>query len=147
MHFWLDHYSSFTERQSRGEALQETEKAAGWLEWGPNRKALEDKYGPITHNKIGAILKTQNGNQKLRHIPDLKRTGVNSPVRYTERLILPRLAVARDDVLHAVAAAGHENWGGAVMDHSDAFKQLRVDEAERRFLGGQALNGWFVYCR
>ena len=71
---------------------------------------------------------------------------MNSQVRFTGRLILPKLADARDDVLHAIAAAGHEDWGCAVLDHSDAFKKLRVDEAERRFLGGQALNGWFVYC-
>ena len=33
-----------------------------------------------------------------------------------------------------------------VLDHVDAFKQLRVQKAERQFLGGSAVNGWFVYC-
>ena len=71
---------------------------------------------------------------------------MNSQVKFTERLILPRLADARDDVLHGIAMAGHDEWECAVLDFSDAFKQLRVDESERRFLGGRALGGWFVYC-
>ena len=144
--FWLDNYSTFTEHQAGAEQILEKVKAAGWLEWSPRRKTLEDKYGPITQKRTGVIAKTKKGVQKLRLIHDLKRSGVNSQVRFTERLILPRLADARDDVLHAIAAAGHEDWECAVLDHADAFKQLRVDEAERRYLGGRALNGWFVYC-
>ena len=135
----------FKEHQSGAEAILEKEQAAGWLEWSPNRSALEDKYGPITQNRIGVIAKMKNGSQKLRIIHDLKRSGVNSQVMFTERLVLPRLADARDYALNAIAAAGHENWECAVLDYADAFKQLPVDEAERRFLGGQALNGWFVY--
>ena len=57
---------------------------------------------------------------------------MNSQVRLSERIILPRLADARDDGRHAIAAAGHEDWECAVLNHTDAFKQLRVDEAERR---------------
>ena len=48
-------------------------------------------------------------------------------------------------MLHAIAARGHENGECAVFDYADAFKQLQVTEAERRYLGGQALGGWFVY--
>ena len=54
-------------------------------------------------------------------------------MKFQERLILPRWP-------------GHENWECVVLDHADAFKQLRVDEGERSHLGGRALNGWFVYA-
>ena len=57
------------------------------------------------------IAKTRKGVQKLRFIHDLERSGVNSQVKFTERLILPRPAGARDDVLRAITAAGHEDWG------------------------------------
>ena len=43
LHFWLENYSSFQDHQSGAEAILEKEKAAGWLEWSPNRSALEEK--------------------------------------------------------------------------------------------------------
>ena len=146
LNFWLENYATFSEHQEGAEEILERERAAGWLEWSRSRKVLEDRYGPITQNRIGAIAKLKGGKQKLRLIHDLRRSGVNSQVKFTERLILPRLADARDDVLHGIAMAGHDEWECAVLDFADAFKQLRVDEAERRFLGGRALGGWFVYC-
>ena len=33
-----------------------------------------------------------------------------------------------------------------VLDFKDAFKHLRTDATERRYLSGQALGGYFVYC-
>ena len=144
--FWLDNYSSFAEHQGGAEEILRKERAKGWLEWSSSRKALEAKYGPITQNRIGVIAKSKKGKLKLRLIHDLRRSGVNSRVKFTERLILPRLADARDDILHAISQAGHDGWECAVLDHADAFKQLRVNDAERRYLGGSALNGWFVYC-
>ena len=67
-HFLLDNDSSFKVHPSGADAILEKEKAAGWLEWSPNRRALEDKYGPITQNRIEVTVKTKNGNQKLRLI-------------------------------------------------------------------------------
>ena len=43
-------------------------ESRGGLEWSPNHKALEDKYGPITQNRIGVTAKTKMGNQGLRLI-------------------------------------------------------------------------------
>ena len=31
------------------------------------------------------------------------------------------------------------------MDYADAFKQLKVSKRERKFLGGKACEGYFVY--
>ena len=121
LNFWLDNYATFTEHQAGAEEILEKERAAGWLEWSPTRMALEDKYGPITQSRIGVIAKTRQGVQKLRLIHGVKRSGVNTQVKSTERLILPKLADARDDVLHAITAARHEDWECAMLDHADAF--------------------------
>ena len=142
---WLNNSASFQEHRTGAEEILAKELASGWLEWSPTKGPLEKKYGQITQNRIGVFSKYKDNKQKLRLIHDLKRSGVNSKVQFSERLVLPRLADARDDVLHAIAEAGHENWECAVLDHADAFKQLRVEEKERCFLGGQALNGCFVY--
>ena len=73
-------------------------------------------------NRIGVKAKMKNGKEKLRLIHDLKRSGVNSRVDFKERLILPRLADARDDILDAIDEGGVENWECAALDFADAFK-------------------------
>ena len=146
LQYWLDNYSSYTEHQAEADAILATERDRGWLEWSPTRAPLDHRYGTITQNRIGVISKQKGDKLKLRLIHDLKRSGVNAKVAFQERLILPRLVDARDDVLHAIQEAGHENWECVVLDYADAFKQLRVHEDERCYLGGRALNGWFVYA-
>ena len=146
LQFWLDNYGSYNEHRAGAEAILAREREKGWLEWSPTREPLDRKYGPITQNRIGVIAKQKGDQLKLRLIHDLKRSGVNAKVQFQERLILPRLSDAKDDVLHAIKEAGHDNWECVVLDHADAFKQLRVEESERSHLGGRALNGWFVYA-
>ena len=102
--------SSYIEHQAKAEDILSNELSKGWLEWSPTKAPLEKKYGTITQNRIGAFAKLKGNKQKLRLIHDLKRSGVNSKVKFNERFVLPRQADARDDVLHAIKEARHENW-------------------------------------
>ncbi len=141
-----DNYASFAEHREGAERILEHERDQGWLTWASTRAELERRFGTITTSRIGVIAKVKNHVEKLRLIHDLKRSGVNSRVTMHERIVLPRLRDLIDDILWAISTLQEdEDWETLVLDYADAFKQLVVDEAERRHLGGRALSGYFVY--
>ena len=139
-------YASFAEHREGAEALLHREKAAGWLELFSTEAEAEAKYGKVVCSRIGVVEKWKHGEQKLRLIHDLRRSGVNQQVVMTERVILPRISDLIEDVLAVEEALEPgENWECMIADFKDAFKHLHVAEAERRFLGGRALGGTFCY--
>ena len=69
---------------------------------------------------------------------------MNSRVKLTERVVLPRLRDARDCILELMQRYGRE-WELMGLDFSGAFTQLFVAPRERKYLTGAALNGYFVY--
>ena len=99
---------------------------------------LEDFVGgkPIL-NKLGLITKVRNGIKKSRMILDTKQSWVKHATWKTQRVILPRLfdAVLR---LLALMALGFDDGSvphveSFVLDFTDAFWQIPVKSAERRF--------------
>ncbi|CAK0839052.1 unnamed protein product [Prorocentrum cordatum] len=98
----------------------------GFLRWSTRRELL------------AALARVKNGRSKVRLIHDLQRSHVNALAAVPERVVLPRfldavramLASARGSPGRAPAARGDAEV--AVVDFTDAFKQLGVDAAEQR---------------
>ena len=142
-----DNYMSYNENIKAGEELFSKEIEKGFAEWNRDRSVLENKYGQLIPSAMGLILKEkQDGSVKARLVHDLRRSDVNKHIRYQERLVLPRIQDALEDVMHGLEHRGPgqkvEVWS---LDFSDAFKQLPVRHQEKRFLTGRSLGGFFVY--
>ena len=87
-----------------------------------------------------------DGTKKARLVHDLRRSRVNEFITCEERLVLPRIKDAEEDILKALEerrpSEKVEVWS---LDFSDAFKQLPVRHQEKRFLAGRTLKGFFIY--
>jgi hypothetical protein len=103
---------------------------------------LEDvhgKLGQVIVSKIAAIIKVRDdGTVKLRIIIDMLRSMVNSFVKLSERIVLPRLMDVVTDLLALAEAAKRDNIVGEgismmVADFVDAFHSLGVKVEELPF--------------
>ena len=132
----------------QADAELDREVQAGFVDMYPSKAALIRKVGPCILSKVGILVKTMNGNAKVRLIHDLSRSGVNHRIRLPERVVLPRLTDVVRNIVRFLrkrsAAYGVER---AVLDFSDAFKQLQVDLTEQGFLTGTCTQGFFAYLR
>ena len=72
---------------------------------------------------------------------------MNAKILLRERLVLPRICDVVTSTLDLMESGfDSEHLSFLVADFSDAFKMLRTHPHERRFLAGQALNTYFVFC-
>ena len=117
----------------------------GRLDRAPSLNELSAQCGDIARSRIAAVAKEKHGQTKVRLVHDLRRSGVNERVVVRERVVLPRATEVVGDALDLLEATGETEAEFFVLDFKDAFKQLTVDPSERRFLGGEALEGFFVY--
>ena len=144
-------YASFQDYKEAAEAELAKEAAKGYLVWSSDRQRLEREVGPLHLSKMAVLAKHKDGCVKLRLIHDLRRSGVNAKARIPERIVLPRLWDAVQDMLYAARCANGKPSlvEVAVFDFSDAFKHLVVHPSERRFLAGAAqlhgVDGFFYY--
>ena len=114
-----------------------------------SKARLEDKVGKLVPSSIGIVAKASpEGGFKLRFIHDLKRSGINALIRYTERLVLPRLVDAERSILNLFdGMPDNEELELLVLDYTDAFKHLMVRNSEKRYLSGEFQGRWFAYER
>ena len=144
----FDNYASYTEYREQADAELDREVHAGFVQMYPTKAALVQGVGPCILSKVGVLVKTKNAKAKVRLIHDLSRSGVNHRIRLPERVVLPRLS----DVVHNIVRflkSRSASYGVecAVLDFSDAFKQLHVDLTEQGFLTGTCTQGFFAYLR
>lgn len=148
---WLEgaseNYKSYEEAKQEADTLFQKELNKDFVDWSPSRTELEQVHGPLVPSAIGYISKVKlDGTVKGRLVHDLRRSGVNEHIEFEERLVLPRLKDALEDVLRLLEVKDPgEQVSFMSLDFSDAFKHLHVRPNERRFLAGSALGGWFVY--
>lgn len=143
-----DHnYKSYDEERLLAEELFSKELHKGYVDFSLDREVLEAKYGPLVPSAMGLIVKTKaDGSKKGRLVHDLRRSDVNSHIVFEERLVLPRLRDAVEDVLSLMESASPEEQILLMSaDFADAFKQLPAMHREKRYLSGKALGGFFVY--
>ena len=97
--------------------------------------------------KVAVIVKLdKDGNiAKVRLVHDLRRSGVNAKVKLCERLVLPRIGDVLEDLLDLLAPHPGADIELTVADFKDAFKQLKVGPAERKYLCGKGRRGSFCY--
>jgi hypothetical protein len=142
-------YTSYEENKELADKEIERELQEGYLVWRSTREELEELIGALVPAKIGVIVKIKaDGSIKIRLIHDMKRSGTNGRIRVRERLVLPRIA----DIIESLKALlrsrrPHEVLQMLATDFKDAFKQIKTDPKEQRYLSGQALGGWFYYTR
>ena len=121
----------------------------GYVTEYPNLEALEAKLGKVIISKVAAITKTrEDGSVKLRIIIDMLRSYVNTFVKLSERIVLPRLMDIISDVLALLKAMEEdglpdEEISFMVLDFMDAFHSLGVREEEMPFQVFRLPNGGF----
>ena len=128
-------------------ALQEVgrEVDQGYVErFAPRREAEDAAGGKLCVSRLALIPKREPG--KFRLILDCRRSGANAGAKVAESIQLPTVRGAVDLTLGALRASGS---GGAasflVLDFKDAFKQVPLAQAERRFYPFALQGEWFVY--
>ena len=121
----------------------------GYAQWHKEMAYFEQKYGILILSEVGVVVTEGRHGKNYRLIHDLRRGRMNAMLRLHERLVLPRLGDVVPDTLDLMGfleELGTEALEFFSSDFKDAFKMLGTDPAERRFLYGQAVDGWFVYA-
>jgi len=95
--------------------------------------------------KLALITKVKpDGTKKHRLIWDLLRSEVNATVSLTERIVLPRIQDAVDDASDLLRQnRGDLEW--LVLDIADAFHNIPMLPAERKFTCGKVGNKFIVF--
>lgn len=136
----IANYSSVSQHlQHAEEELSRLEKM-GYM-FRENKEEIVRNYGHGTISKLGLILKTkEDGTLKKRLVIDLRRSQGNAKASLPEKLVLPRpldgVEMLRDlrqgHPRGATTEESKERWGleMALVDVSDAFMSLAVEEAE-----------------
>ena len=102
----------------------------------------EASWEKMVQSAIGYIAKQRMDGTVKGH--DLRRSHVNERIEFEERLVLPRMKDALEDVLRLLEIKeGHEQVKFMSLDFADAFKHLQVRPNEMRFLSGTALG---LFC-
>ena len=94
-----------------------------------------------TVSKLGVVVKPKDdGSKKVRLVIDMRRSGGNDKAELPERLVLPRVWDAVEDMkrlrrCHPQEPSGEErkeNWAQelVMVDISDAFPHFKVDQSE-----------------
>lgn len=139
-------YVSYEENKEDADALFAEEVAKGFAHWATDKEVLEQKYGKLVQSSIGVIVKYKKDQKKVRLVHDLRRSGVNSTIKFSERLVLPRLRDLAEDVMVLMEnRLPGERVALMSLDYKDAFKQMPVRRNEKRCLSGQAMGGYFIY--
>ena len=90
----------------------------------------------VVLSKLALISKTRaDGSVSHRLIWDLLRSRVNESVRLSERIILPRLQDVVEDSLELARGSEHP-VEYMVLDVADAFHNIPIQKAERRYCCG-----------
>ena len=140
-------YASFKEHGGLAEKELDREYLVGYLQWYGSKKQMDSVHGKTWPSKVAVIVKLdKDGNiSKVRLVHDLRRSGVNAKVKLCERLVLPRIGDVLEDLLDLLASHPGADIELTVADFKDAFKQLKVGPAERKYLCGKGRRGWFCY--
>ena len=111
-------------------------EAKGFCEVFASAAEAEAKVGgPLVLTKLGLITKVrQDGTLKHRVVWDMRANDLNATIQILERIVLPRLEDAVDDIreLAALLCTG-ELLLLMVLDVQDAFHQVPLWPSERRW--------------
>ena len=103
-----------------------------------NAKAAEAVHGPITLSRLGTIVTMKDEGKKVCLIHDLRRSLVDAQVTMRERLVLPRVGDAAEDIVDLLTDTEDPEVALGVVDFKDAFKHFRVAPEEQGVLSGRA---------
>ena len=126
-------YSSYDEARGLVDPELKRLREAGFLKTLGSWEQVREFFGDdVVVSKLAAIVKTrEDGSKKTRLVVDYRRSGVNAHVKAGERVVLPRLRDALDDVVWMMGAdGGAEEIGFHVADFKDAFHTMPLDEKE-----------------
>ena len=140
-------YSCYHQHEEKAGAEFWKEVRKGYVKTYATREELERDVGKITPSRIAALVKETATGTKTRLIHDMSRSGVNQQVAISERVVLPRAldVFASCLRLHARQRTADERLHFMVLDFADAFKHLKVDPSEQKYLTGWvAEHVWFV---
>jgi len=129
-------YISVEQNQDLVQAETDRLIGAGFIEAFPTWEDLERRHGKVIVSKIAAIVKKRDdGSAKTRIIIDMLRSKVNSFVKLSERIVLPRLMDVVTDIIDLATAAAKETdinvvVDQMVLDFADAFHTIGVHPKE-----------------
>ena len=138
-------YSSYEEHKKLADDEFRQELRAGFASYYACREDLQKAVGAPVSSPISVLVKTKNGKVKVRLVHDLRKSGVNARIAFTERVVLPLLQDAIASILNLMEARPSECISLVTLDFADAFKHLHVRDSEKRFLCGEILDGFFNF--
>jgi len=143
---WANYASAEDEPHVVMELLQK-QKAKGHCNFFDSMPQLLEylQVDSAVLTKLALITKVKaDGTKKHRLIWDLLRSEVNATVSLTERIVLPRIQDAVDDASDLLRQdKGDLEW--LVLDIADAFHNIPMRPAERRFTCGKVGEKFIVF--
>jgi len=143
---WSNYASAEEEPQVVMDLLQKQESKGHCKFFDSMPKLLEYlQVDSAVLTKLALITKIKgDGTKKHRLIWDLLRSEVNATVALTERIVLPRIQDAVDDASDLLRQGqGDLEW--LVLDIADAFHNIPMLPAERRFTCGKVGETFIVF--
>ena len=144
----LDASSNYTSADDNPRACSEILDKMVSSGWAVKCCSIDELRSHLGHdvaviNKLGLISKPKpDGTTKHRIVWDMSESGVNSQIIATERIVLPRPSDVVASVTQVQSLDGIEFFG---IDISDAFHQVPLHEAERRFTAAEFQGEYFVF--
>lgn len=82
--------------------------------------------------KMACIVKMKGGQEKVRIVVDMRRSGINGRMVLLERVVLPRVSDVAMSVHELLKSSGHGSTPEFfIADFKDAFYTLKLKESER----------------
>ena len=156
----LDNYLTQAEPGTNYQSVEEAPETAGreldraiacgYAHRVASWREVQKEYGQVLVSRLACITKPRaDGTEKVRLIIDMRRSGYNSCVRMSERLVLPRIKDLVEDTLTLEAeldTSRGEIISFMIADYEDAFHSLGVAEAEWPYLCVRhPLGGFVIY--
>ena len=129
-------YISVEQNQDLVRAETDRLIGAGFIQAFSTWEELAKHHPNVIVSKIAAIIKQrEDGTSKTRLIIDMLRSRVNSFVKLSERIVLPRLMDVVTDIIDLATAAAKETDDNVgvdqmVLDFADAFHTIGVHPKE-----------------
>ena len=93
-----------------------------------------------------SIVKIKNGKTKKRVILDCKQSGVSRKTKRRYKVSLPKITdVVRDILVLLASRCQDEGIELFILDFSDAFWNVPLSPAERKWFAGKVRGYWLVY--
>ena len=147
---WFTNYAGVDSDDGVFQQIQEFE-AKGFLKGFDTLEACTEYLGETPHlSRFGVVTKVRQGRVKRRVILDVKQSRVKECTAKVHRVPLPRITDVVYDILHMLAELPLDESEALellVLDFVDAFWNIPLAPAERKYFVGRLRGRYYVFLR